>query len=312
MSVEQRRTLCTLVAAFLLLAASSQGASAQGSQSASAQGSQGTSGCPQSTSGCVACQAWVTNPSLPDFHNDPTCTAPFCEFYQYAWQAFLYLTAPAPGKGGALNFEILPSISELSKAKATTKANKLLGEPTTFLDKRTNLTRIFEVRGSKPLSQFDQAGSNGILVDQAGNVTYYEHLFSKVAKHFVDSCYLNIKSCVANVNSTSPPQGASTLRFPAGSMEIKVAWRVITNTTLNANTYYTVKGVTVYNPNTQKNQRNVTLGLVGFHLAYATKSHPEMVWATFEHIDNAPNGPCNGPTTSQLPKGFTSWAFNNA
>jgi hypothetical protein len=299
MHVEQRRALCTLVAAFLIVAATSQGAAAQGSQSAAAQS-------------CAATAGWVTSPSLPDFHTDPSAANNSCGFYQYAWQAFLYLTAPAPGKGGALNFEILPSISEVSKAKATTKANKLLGAPTTFLDKRTNLTRIFQVRGTKPLSQFNQAVSNGILVDQAGNVTYYEHLFSKVAKHFVDSCYLNIQTCVQSTATTPAPAQATTLRFPAGSMEIKVSWRVITKTTPNANSYYTLRGVTVYNPNTQKNQPNVTLGLAGFHLVYATPGHPEMVWATFEHIDNAPNGPCSGATTSQLPKGFAGWAFNQA
>jgi hypothetical protein len=35
-----------------------------------------------------------------------------------------------------------------------------------------------------------------------------------------------------------------------------------------------------------------------------------MVWATFEHVDNAPDGPCTGPTAP--PPGFTGWAFNKA
>ena len=45
----------------------------------------------------------------------------------------------------------------------------------------------------------------------------------------------------------------------------------------------------------------VTLGLVGLHLVINTQLHPEFVWATFEHVNNAPN--CTnspGPTRSRL------------
>jgi hypothetical protein len=31
------------------------------------------------------------------------------------------------------------------------------------------------------------------------------------------------------------------------------------------------------------------LGLIGFHLAQVTKNHPEMVWSTWEHVDNVPD-----------------------
>jgi hypothetical protein len=35
--------------------------------------------------------------------------------------------------------------------------------------------------------------------------------------------------------------------------------------------------------------REALLGLVGMHVVFSAEGHPEMLWATFEHIDNTPN-----------------------
>jgi hypothetical protein len=53
------------------------------------------------------------------------------------------------------------------------------------------------------------------------------------------------------------------------------------------------------------------MALVGFHLVFTTKSHPELIWATFEHIANAPNGPCVGGQSTPPPSPFTAWTFSN-
>src|SRR5258707_1158005 len=65
---------------------------------------------PASAQTCNASSSWVTNPSQPNFNVDPSS---LCAFYQYSWQSFLYLTSPAPGGGGALNFELYPSVSDV-------------------------------------------------------------------------------------------------------------------------------------------------------------------------------------------------------
>ncbi|NND31689.1 MAG: hypothetical protein HKN76_03795, partial [Saprospiraceae bacterium] len=36
-------------------------------------------------------------------------------------------------------------------------------------------------------------------------------------------------------------------------------------------------------------ERNVTLAMVGYHVVGSTANHPEMIWATFEHVDNSPD-----------------------
>jgi hypothetical protein len=259
---------------------------------------------PAAAATCNASASWVSSPSEPNFNVDPNS---LCAFYQYSWQSFLYLTTPAPGGGGALNFETYPSVAEVFGAGNTLRAsaNKIEGPVTLFNDKRINKLRRFQVRGSEPLEDIQQAGSQGVLVDQNGNVTYYEQYLDPIATSFIQSCDLNITAC----QSTA---AAANLRFPAGAIELKISWRVIPYGAPNASSYYTLENVEVFNPQANggagENQ-TVNLGLVGFHLVYTTANHKEMVWATFEHVDNAPDGPCS--TTMPPPPGFKVWAFNN-
>jgi hypothetical protein len=251
---------------------------------------------------CPASASWVTSPSQPDFNVDPQT---ICAFYQYSWQSFLYLTSPAPAAGGALHFETWRSVADVvAPARALTASNeKLLGLPGLFLDRRQNRMRRFEARGSEPIDGFEQAGSRGVLVDQKGNVTYYEQFLNVVAERFIHACDLNLTFC-------QQAPAAQSLRFPAGSIELKVSWRPLAAGDPALKTYYTLADVEVYNPKTKQNEVMPFLGLAGFHLVYTTPGHPEMVWATFEHVDNAPSGPCTGPTTP--PQGFSGWAFNDA
>ncbi|MDB5584973.1 MAG: hypothetical protein JWR80_10149, partial [Bradyrhizobium sp.] len=62
--------------------------------------------------------------------------------------------------------------------------------------------------------------------------------------------------------------------------------------------------------------KDATLALVGFHVVGTTLGHPEMIWATFEHINNAPNAAYvyqTGPTTTkaQQADGPGNWLFHN-
>jgi hypothetical protein len=54
---------------------------------------------------------------------------------------------------------------------------------------------------------------------------------------------------------------------------------------------------------------NVTLGLVGFHIAHKTKGQPQWVWSTFEHVDNLAAPPGDKPTFND--PGCANCAANN-
>ena len=90
---------------------------------------------------------------------------------------------------------------------------------------------------------------------------------------------------------------ASQQGYGPGTFEIKVAWKILTNPD---SSYFTMAAVLEDKP--------VTLGLVGFHIANWTPKHPEMIWASFEHKDNAPL--CDG--SSALPSSGWAFASNDA
>jgi hypothetical protein len=264
---------------------------------------------PTPNDACAASGEWVTNPSLPDFDTAP---GDHCGFFQQAWQAFLYLASPSGAPGGALVFETYPATESVFSGGTVATGTQLFQHE----DARTNRMRFFRPRVSKqpPRAsdtgqlEFDphQAGSNGILVDQTGNITYYEQFLDPgVMVPFIDACTLTLKTC-----QTQP--GAQTLQIPAGSLELKVAWRPLWKTSAGVASFYTIPGFAV------KNAAGDTVtpdffGLVGFHLVYSLAGHPELIWGTFEHLANAPTGACaEGQTTCDaLPAGASGWSYND-
>jgi hypothetical protein len=242
---------------------------------------------------CPAQPAWAASPSLPDLRKEP---ADLCAFNQYAWQSFLYLTQPIRPEG-VLLFETFPTVSDLFPAQAPSDA------ACDNVDSDTGRRRIFLLRRSKSESPTTgQATSGGVLVDQAANVTYYEQYFNPVFSSFVHRCRLDLQTCQSS-------DEAANLRIPVGSFELKASWRPISRQDPNYGGFHTIKNVFVEDLQTGQCVRR-DMALVGLHLTYAPAGHPEMVWATFEHVANAPDGPCTvEPTTP--PAGYANWTYND-
>jgi hypothetical protein len=248
---------------------------------------------------CQADSSWVSNPSQPDLSQDPenkVLSNPLCGFYQDSWQSFLYLTSPAQGGNGSLNFEGYETLQSLFPSTTVQCPDT---------DERLatgNKARVFKVAGAKPADgEATQAGSHGILVDQTGEITYYEQRFDPNFVNFTQACQLTNSTC-----QQMAPVGA---RLPAKAIELKSSWRPITQADPNFNSYYTIPDVTVLNPTTQKCEQKSFLGLVGFHLVFFTPGHPEGIWATFEHVANAPEGPC--ASGKPPPPNGLKWAYYN-
>lgn len=75
-----------------------------------------------------------------------------------------------------------------------------------------------------------------------------------------------------------------------GSMEIKAAWKVLSQQEIDKGRFYTTQGI-VYNDNQETpspGQNPVTLGLVGMHIIHKTPTQNTWFWSTFEQVDNAP------------------------
>ena len=159
--------------------------------------------------------------------------------------------------------------------------------------------------------EYFQASTNLPLIDINGNWTIYERRVNDVEAQYLlapngqPSQTLTTMTGQANFIASHPhgPQftpSAASQQGAVGSIEIKTAWRIIDrNAGDDPNRYFTqaaiigVPGDLVRGGN--KFCSSVTLGLVGMHIIQRNPDDPNnpqlkprWIWATFEHMDNAP------------------------
>ncbi len=148
-----------------------------------------------------------------------------------------------------------------------------------------------------------QANTEGVLVTQSNSFIYYETIVNDVFAYYLTGVKNNqIKS---NRFPTTQPEldqvtavaGKSSVVFTdsdALSVEIKAAW-VEASAVSNPKDYITTTAVIpTYDTTgtlkwTPTGTKTTTLALVGMHVVGSVAQHPEMIWATFEHVGNAPD-----------------------
>jgi hypothetical protein len=142
------------------------------------------------------------------------------------------------------------------------------------------------------------------LVDQNGQNVWYE---IKVNRAYFD--YV-----VDNGFYDSANQKGKTISFPSSSndtatvpaIKVKAAWKVMgllgSRQPDDLTKFYTARGFVV-DPNTGQCTERL-LGLVGLHVVVKTKQLPQWMWATFEHVGNA-------PTQGVAPPAGAKYNFNN-
>lgn len=129
------------------------------------------------------------------------------------------------------------------------------------------------------------------LADKDGNIVYYEILMGKDEYDYISTQKLyNLNEQVKHVknkkNISLPLGHNDTL----GGLELKAAWlRVSDNDRghIKWQQFKTTKAY-VYDEKTRQCAES-TMALVGLHIIHKTASQPQWVWATFEHINNAPD-----------------------
>lgn len=221
-----------------------------------------------STVPCEANSDWVSNPSLPT--EIPNGGATLCDFYQFSWQSFLYMMAPSDADPSLRNFQNIADYPIVQEPKDET----CTGDRDVTLFVRTSKTDA-NASGTLP-SEIGQAGSGSpVIYDQNGNVVYYSMAVSQ------DMC--------DKAQSSEPLTG----NLPENAIEMKFAWKVIDES--EAGNYVNMEANVQVGDDTPQ---DLLLGLVGFHLAQSTPTHPEMVWASFEFNGNAPA--CLAPTSSPV------------
>lgn len=272
---------------------------------ATAPASASISGSTNASSPCPAEVTWLTNPSLPTAIASGQSN---CDFHQFMWQSFLYLMQPSAVGSAVLNFETwMPSYGVFVGDGEQPAAWGSVPTPT-YCTGPTSPTSSY-VFSNLTL----QAGSHHPLIDQSLNDVFYGVLVNKPAYDLITGCDLYKAQCALTLapDLLTPsgtavvdiPKNYPQLAFPNQSIELKTAWKILTASEQSSGLFYSTKG-TVKSPD-KSCLDNVVLGLVGMHIVSKTPSHPEFIWATFEHKNNAPD--C--ADTSANPPIGESWTF---
>ena len=248
-----------------------------------------------------AMSKWFPHSSTMEPGNTLTSNS-LCAFHVWSTQMFLWLTQTDPVTG-QMNLLNLHTIDELFATEGTAKVARadapLQLRPRTSKGNETDLGAIH------------QAGSDGVLVDHNGRVIYYEQLFNDNFVNFVRGKFYTGGSF--DPEKLAAATGVSDF-FPSGVLEIKTSWMVVDGETsadefliVPAEIYLLAEqdGKIVVSDQTQ----SVTVALVGLHIAGTVDDHPEMIWATFEHLDNAPDLPAGVAHDSSDPVSANSFTF---
>ena len=168
------------------------------------------------------------------------------------------------------------------------------------------------VTTSGAVVEFGQARSNAALMTQKGQLVYYLLQVNDVFAYFrtgVANGKFNpapsqfptdpdILRQITDFAAQAPPPNTLAKIDDANALavEVKSAW-IETKNLANPGDYVTVMAtIPDFVPNADNTQliqspmpRQAQLALVGVHVVGSTAKHPEMIWATFEHVNNTPN-----------------------
>lgn len=225
------------------------------------------------------------------------------DFYRWSWQMFLWLTTPT-GKDGGLVLNSAPFFDfDLSNGALTSDASLITGiNKTGSVDEATGNAFIwgednlvyYGIHTNDVYAFFQKLNEEGEISPKA---THFPTTITDLAP-IISGALINDRTLIRD---------GQTL-----AMELKTSW-VDASTVPNKADYITIRSaVPVYSKTSsqwtpQEEPQVVELALVGVHVVGSAKGHPEMIWATFEHADNAPND-----AYSYLgPDGETVYSYSN-
>ena len=216
-----------------------------------------------------------------------------CDFYKWAHQMFLWTTSPLQG-GIVLDSTVFYDVIFDANGNAR------------FVSNGPN---NFALRGAKPqkIQPGGQAGGGDTLLSLNGSLVYFGVNVNDVYAWFntavsngvipVSAPFPTTQAQLKQIVNYAKLNKANLADANALTMEIKTAW-VDAAKVANVADYITVQANVPNYVEVDKNTWKINatqptvpkkLALVGMHVVGPVQGHPEMVWATFEHSQNAPN-----------------------
>ena len=220
----------------------------------------------------------------------PTVNLPILLYDDFSWRSFIALAWPAKdGQRGVPDSAITPGTAAGRPAVFET----LKSEWELFQKDGRDPTGWNEYGGLVPCdvpdlafgdivlagsSKFDniiQSGGSGPLLAQNRTFVRYTSGFNeKLFRHIADGRFFRRE----NLASFTP--------LPAGAIRVKSAW--VDMQDIERPERFHTRDAWLFNLATGKCEKK-TVGLVGLHIVTKSPTHPQGVWSTFEHVDNAPD-----------------------
>jgi hypothetical protein len=248
------------------------------------------------TGDCPAESDWFPHDSTERTNDAAFSSSSNCEFHQWAWQNFLWLTQDVDGEPRFMSFA---------------SPESLIGQ-----ERPGMLPRMTKSNNSESFDEFLQAGTDGIFIAHNGRSVYYSQYLDETFVGFVEKNNLTDPSALQDLVKTDPST-SFPIENTSGAMELKASWMIVEPGDDVSDMFTTQTQVAkLANQNgtiviDTSQVETVTVALVGFHIAGVVAGHPEMIWATFEHVRNAPNVPTDLPLEDVVSKDdFTFYTAN--
>jgi len=213
-----------------------------------------------SVSECLAPANWfvmVNNTrKTPAPNEGPTsvfannATVSNCDFHQWSWQKFLWLTNEVNGRP-----LFMDSLMQVSSSGQKLDQNKgIILTDTAQASSTTDVLKTPNYASGIPPS----------------TTVYYSIFMDKL----LYATMLKYGPIAKN-----DPSKVKDITFPVGSLELKTSW--IKSSVLKDTTSYFITNGLINGVKTR-------VALLGMHVVGVVENHPEFVWATFEHENLAP------------------------
>jgi hypothetical protein len=179
------------------------------------------------------------------------------------------------------------------------------------------------------LIEVEQGEADGnVLIARNGSPIYYGIAVNEVMAYFrtmqgasvpANLIFPTTQSELDSITTFASAHGRTFIDPESLAFEIKTAW-IETTGLANPGDYITMSAdIPTYdksNPQhwVKNGHKTATVALVGMHVVGSTAGHPEMIWATFEHLGNAPDDAYSyrnsvGGTTNVPQSTAGSWLF---
>jgi hypothetical protein len=232
---------------------------------------------------CAADPAWFSGTTLNV--NEPTDPLTNdCGFYQRAWQAFLAVTKvdPATSRARFIDFDSMATV--FPPPAANRPMSMFRSSFTTSVPGRMGVALRLAKEPGPIFHEGVQQADDSIVVNRAGKPVFYAiHMDPLFAKFVRDN----------GLNDPKKLEDASPgLTIAPGSIEMKSAWQVVDSASPPAGFLLTdasvprLKQVGSDIVGDASDPQPVKLALLGFHVVFALENHPELIWASFEHVSN--------------------------